>query len=256
MGERSIVVVADSEEKPNYRRLRLRGEELTLVSCGEAFEMIGKLRPEIVLIDCGTRVKRGLKLLRHVKTAVPQTIVLLLTDVSSELSAVTAFRWGARDYIKKPVSLKLLGEIIRDLLALKRKSSERRSPFGIDAGEASVLVAEYRKKDIPDRLLDTLLHIEDHLGEKLALASLARHARLDRFYFTRYFTKHVGVSPMKYVYEKRIKLARHLLRRTDLNITEISHLVGSSDLSGFITRFKRSTGLTPSAFRKTLKPRP
>ncbi len=255
MTKGSVVLAADREERAHYKRLRLPGEALTVIGCSEAFEKIGGLRPELVLIDCGTKVKRGLKLVKHIKAVIPQTLVVLLTDVGSELAAVTAFRWGARDYIKKPVSLRLLGEIVRDLLALKRKSKERRSPFGVDTGDASLLVAEFRKKDIPDRLLETLLHIEDNLAEKLNLASLARFARLDRFYFSRYFTRHVGTSPMKYVNEKRVRLAQHLLRRTDLNITEISHRVGSSDLSGFITRFKKSTGMTPSAYRKSLNNR-
>ncbi len=250
MAEKSVIVLADPADWPYYRQLEIPGEELEILEASAKPETSAGLRAEIVLMDCGTRIKRGLKTLREIKRSVPQTAIILLTDVSSELTATTAFRLGARDYFRKPVPPSLLRDVISGLLKLKRSSRERRSPFRSEADEISTRVNEIKEKEVPERLLNILLHIEENLQGPLTLGSLAELARLDKSYFTRYFKSHVGMSPIRYLNDKRTRLAEHLLRRTDLNITQISQLAGFGDLSSFNKHFKKANGISPSGFRK------
>ncbi|MER7494395.1 helix-turn-helix transcriptional regulator [Streptomyces pharetrae] len=83
----------------------------------------------------------------------------------------------------------------------------------------------------------------------LDLAAVAGRAGYSRFHFVRAFKAAYGETPGRYLTHRRIERAEELLRAADLSVTEICHLVGFSSLGTFSTRFKSSTGLTPSEYR-------
>ncbi|CAM5394363.1 MULTISPECIES: helix-turn-helix transcriptional regulator [Streptomyces] len=95
-------------------------------------------------------------------------------------------------------------------------------------------------KDVMDR---------DWADPDLDLAAVAGHAGYSRFHFVRAFKAAYGETPGRYLTHRRIERAEELLRAADLSVTEICHLVGFSSLGTFSTRFKDSTGLTPSEYR-------
>jgi AraC-like DNA-binding protein len=65
------------------------------------------------------------------------------------------------------------------------------------------------------------------------------------------FKKHVGVSPIQFTVNRRIDRAKLLLARPDFTISSVAIRTGFSDLSEFNKQFKRITGITPSAYRKS-----
>ena len=69
--------------------------------------------------------------------------------------------------------------------------------------------------------------------------------------FKRRFTKATGLSPIQYVQHLRIDQAKRWLERDTLPIDEISWKVGYEDPAFFRRLFKRQTGMTPGAYRKT-----
>jgi AraC family transcriptional regulator len=96
------------------------------------------------------------------------------------------------------------------------------------------------------RVLDL---IESHLDEDLSLARLARVAGLSTYGFARAFTRAVGEPAHRYVIRRRCERARHLLRCTDLPITEVAASLGFSSQAHLTTAFLRTTGTTPGRFR-------
>ncbi|WP_262009616.1 helix-turn-helix transcriptional regulator [Streptomyces sp. FIT100] len=86
-------------------------------------------------------------------------------------------------------------------------------------------------------------------AEPLDLDAVAAHAGYSRFHFVRAFKTVYGETPGQYLSRRRIERAEELLRSADLSVTEICSLVGFSSLGTFSTRFKKQTGLTPSAYR-------
>ena len=87
--------------------------------------------------------------------------------------------------------------------------------------------------------------------EKLSLSDLARAAHLQPNYFCRTFRRVMGTTPVEYLHQYRVQVARRLLRETQQSVTEIAHATGFYDASHFSRVFSRVTGLTPMRYRKS-----
>src|SRR5262249_35659093 len=96
-------------------------------------------------------------------------------------------------------------------------------------------------------------YIEEHLSEKIYLGTLARIARLSTHHFCRAFQKSFGVPPHKYHQARRIQQAKLQLTDRAASITEVSITLGFSCASSFSETFRKTTGQSPSQFRKNLK---
>ena len=59
-----------------------------------------------------------------------------------------------------------------------------------------------------------------------------------------------GFSPLNYLINIRISEAIKLLKKPDLNVTDIALDTGFYSSQHFSTTFKKLTGYTPSEFRK------
>lgn len=93
--------------------------------------------------------------------------------------------------------------------------------------------------------------IETHLQDTLTAEEIAKHAYLSARQLDRYFRRDFGVSLTTYVLQKRIEMAKSLLRDTDLPIRRVGHIVGYPNFSSFTQVFKRQTGNPPSFYRST-----
>ncbi len=82
------------------------------------------------------------------------------------------------------------------------------------------------------------------------VSQLARVAALSRSAFFDRFTRTVGLPPMEYLLTWRMALAKDLLRRRDLALTEVAERVGYGSASAFSTAFTRSVGQPPSRYSR------
>ena len=95
-------------------------------------------------------------------------------------------------------------------------------------------------------------HIDEHLGESIPIATLAGLARLSPYYFCRAFKQSFGVPPHQYHTKRRVEHAKALLARRTYSVTDIGLTVGYSDTSSFSAAFRKATGLSPSAYQRSL----
>lgn len=93
-----------------------------------------------------------------------------------------------------------------------------------------------------------------HFSEALDVDDLAAAAGLSRAHFSRVFRRAFGVSPHAYLLTRRLERAAAMLRNTDNPVTEICLAVGLQGLGSFTTSFKRTYGLTPTAYRAKYPP--
>ncbi|MDO7875280.1 AraC family transcriptional regulator [Hymenobacter sp. ASUV-10] len=68
------------------------------------------------------------------------------------------------------------------------------------------------------------------------------------------FAEVTGSTIEQYIIEYRIECAQKLLLYNELNVTQISYKLNFSSVAHLSNQFKKVTGLTPSAFRKTRLP--
>jgi AraC family transcriptional regulator len=95
-------------------------------------------------------------------------------------------------------------------------------------------------------------YIEEHLAEQISLASLAQLVRLSPYYFCRAFKQSFGMPPHRYHSSRRIEYAKTLLAKPASSVTDIGLTVGFSETSSFTAAFHKTTGLTPTAYRRGL----
>ena len=69
-------------------------------------------------------------------------------------------------------------------------------------------------------------------------------------HLSRQFRLAFGESPYSYLMTRRIERAMALLRRGDLNVTDVCFTVGCSSLGTFSTRFTELVGMPPSVYRE------
>lgn len=96
---------------------------------------------------------------------------------------------------------------------------------------------------------DVISYIHAHYQERIEVDQLAKIAGYSKYYFVRYFTKHVGCSCTYYIQAIRLKKAQELLRSTTANITDISEQTGFESVSYFIKVFRSQAGMTPLQYR-------
>ena len=90
---------------------------------------------------------------------------------------------------------------------------------------------------------------------KILLFTLGRvviPVRLSPHYFCRAFKQSFGVPPHRYHTALRIERAKALLARRSSSVTEIGLSMGFQETSSFTALFHKTTGLTPTAYRRSL----
>lgn len=89
----------------------------------------------------------------------------------------------------------------------------------------------------------------DRLAEPLGLADLAAHAGVSVRTLTRRFQAETGLSPLQWLLQQRIDLARELLETTDLPIDAVARRSGLGTADSLRAHLQRRVGLTPTAYR-------
>ena len=99
------------------------------------------------------------------------------------------------------------------------------------------------------RLRLALEYIDAHLGDNLHLEQIGGVAGLGPDRLGEVFRAALGVSPYRYVLQRRVERAKTLLGGRSSSITEIAVSLGFADHAHFSATFRRVTGVTPSHFR-------
>ena len=96
------------------------------------------------------------------------------------------------------------------------------------------------------RVLDL---IEIRFADEIGLDELAAEACLSPFHFSRLFQKATGLSPHRYLTERRVREAKSKLEEGRLSLVEIALESGFGSQGNLNRVFRRRTGLTPGQFR-------
>lgn len=99
------------------------------------------------------------------------------------------------------------------------------------------------------RLKRVLDYIEANLVSDISLDDLAAEACLSAFHFSRLFKLATGLTPHRYVTDRRIELAKQNLAHSPSSLVEISLDTGFGSQANFTRVFRKATGLTPGQYR-------
>ena len=94
--------------------------------------------------------------------------------------------------------------------------------------------------------------IRENLDGKVRLSELARECGLSVSHFTRAFRKSFGMSPYRWLLERRIDQAKVLLVTGDLPMANIAMQSGFSDQAAFTRAFRRIVGDSPGRWKRAV----
>jgi two-component system, NtrC family, response regulator PilR len=122
-----ILVVDDEQSLREVLSIMLKraGYAVTSVMDGEeAIDLLQKEIFDLVITDLRMPKADGMEVLKAVKSASPETVVLIITAFATADSAVEAMKQGAYDYLTKPFQVDEVQLIIRNALEKRRLSTE------------------------------------------------------------------------------------------------------------------------------------
>ncbi|MBQ0826367.1 GlxA family transcriptional regulator [Streptomyces tagetis] len=124
-------------------------------------------------------------------------------------------------------------------------------PLEREGGQAQFIVHDYPPTPRGGALEPLLDWLRDNLGRDLTLAEIAAHAGMSTRTLIRRFREQTGTTPLQWLHRARVHQAQHLLETTEHTVERIAAQVGFGSPTAFRDRFKRTTGVSPRAYRRT-----
>jgi AraC-like DNA-binding protein len=110
------------------------------------------------------------------------------------------------------------------------------------------------RRDFPQTFLKLEQTLRQNLAHQWTVEEMAALTGMGTTAFTEKVKSYSGFSPLNYLINIRIIEATKLLKKTEVNVTDIALSTGFYSSQHFSTTFKKLTGYTPSEFRKNKTP--
>lgn len=258
----SILIVEDNRELRNLLRNILSKKYTILEATNgeEGLRLASEAIPDMIISDVMMPVMDGLEMIKHIKENkdICYIPIILLSAKSSLDDRITALEQGIDDYITKPFSSSYLKARIASLFTKRKQLQEiflKQLATGNKANDS-----KNWKPSEPDVMPHDKLFMKevmDFLEEQmdnpdLVIDDFANKLLLSRSIFYRKLKSIVGMPPVDFIREIRVKRAAQLIKSGAYNFSQIAYMTGFSDPKYFSRCFKKHTGVTPSEYKNSI----
>jgi len=94
-------------------------------------------------------------------------------------------------------------------------------------------------------------YVEAHIHTSIKIEKVTSYLGVSQQYLYKICKKHFGVSPKKYIQNRKLLYAKKLLQQTHLAVTDVGKAIGFDDVITFSKFFSSNVGISPSAYRKS-----
>lgn len=123
----------------------------------------------------------------------------------------------------------------------------RRDRHEPDSGVAELGQEELPNDDVVRRALE---FIRCHYAEDVDLLRIANTVQRSDRHIRQHFEECLGMPPMRYLVQYRIRRAKELIQYSDYALKEIAELVGFKTIHHFTRVFREVAGESPGAWRR------
>jgi DNA-binding NarL/FixJ family response regulator len=153
-------LTAALEDEPDFR---VAG---SAVSAEEALPLVGRLRPDVILLDLELPGMSGVEAIPGLLEASPETKVLVFTAYDTDERVIGAIRAGAKGYLLKGAAVADIARAIRDVAS---------GGSALEPRVAAKLIATVRApRGVPDRLTEREREVLGLIAQGLPGKQIAR----------------------------------------------------------------------------------
>jgi len=100
------------------------------------------------------------------------------------------------------------------------------------------------------QVAEAIDYIYVHIMDRITIQALASAISISPAHLSRIFKQETGISVSEYIRQRKIDMAKNLLRFSNYDLVEIAVMLSYYSQSHFIQHFRSQTGMTPKAYRK------
>lgn len=243
----SILYIEDNKELLDFVSHKFSAEYTFFASDGtNAIERAVELIPDIIICDLNLPDKNGFQICEILKKDLRTSHVpiIMLTASDDQDSYLKALESGADIFLTKPFNLKVLAQSIKGLLFNREKLRfyYTNNILNIEDGNFGVSEQDFLRKlnDLIEKNLDNSAYTVENLARGLTISRVQLYRKVKAI---------LGISISDHVNNMRLDKSKELLKKADLNISEIAYAVGFSSPNYFSTSFKNKFGVTPKDYK-------
>lgn len=205
----------------------------------EAIDLTLRYQPDMLLLDVQMPGKTGLDVMKEVEKAGLDPITVILSGYDAFSYAQQAVRYGAKDYLLKPVRA---ADILNTLNELADKY----------IGKEDDIVGEETEATNP-LVREATEYMQENYARDLSLTEVAEHLRISTGYLSTLMNQNLGCGFVDYLNQIRVDRACCYLEQNQLKNYEVAYKVGFNDEKYFSKVFKKVKGMTPKEYRMSNK---
>ncbi len=201
----------------------------------EALEILENEKPDVLFLDMRMPGLSGSEILERLGQKEEKPITVIVSGYDEFEYARTALKYGAVDYILKPIERNAFNRLLESIAAKLK-----------DAGEGKSAFTPY--KDVAQRIKED---IEEEYAKDISLTYYAESYYINKEVLSRLFKKKYGVGITAFINHVRLEQAKVLLS-LGYSSTRSAEIVGYHDVNYFSRIFKKTYGMTPSEYIESL----
>ena len=261
----SILVVEDNNELRHFLKSSLSGSYnvITASNGKEGLQRAIDNVPDLIISDVMMPIMDGLEMIGQIKANhnICHIPIIVLSAKASLDDRIAGLEHGIDDYITKPFSSTYLKIRITSLLR-QRKELQEMYMAKLTAGKDVALADDIPEPSQPqitphDKLFmeKVMEFMEEQMDNPdLTIEQFAEKLLLSRTIFYQKLKSIVGLSPVNFICQIRIKRAVQLFDSGEYNISQIAYMTGFNDPKYFSRCFKKIVGVPPSEYKEKKQP--
>lgn len=174
-------------------------------------------------------------------------------DFTASRSARLVMTCGPQDALVRSIAQQLANEVDEGLPAGRLYAESLVNALAVHLlrhYSTDSLIPDLQFGGLPAHKLRRVTEfIEENLERDLTLTEIAEAIELSQYHFARAFKQTTGQTPIQFLMQRRVEAAKQLLIERDWPIAEIALRTGFKNQSHFTTLFRKTTALTPRAYR-------